>query len=131
MMILAYLLKTSLAWRGVEVWLRMVVPTAAAAKGAHANVSRLIEETRTGASLDVIVANGRPFDEILRETSHDADLVLLGMAAPENEADFVAYYEQLRTRARGLPSTVFVLAAEEIAFREVLLQRDHEATEVS
>ncbi|MCH8961965.1 MAG: Na-K-Cl cotransporter [Bacteroidetes bacterium] len=131
MMILAYLLQTSLSWRGVEVWLRMVVPTEAAAEGARTNVSRIIDETRTGASLDVIVADGRPFDQILRETSHDADLVLLGMAEPSGDtADFVAYYEQLRTRTRGLPSTVFVLAAEEIAFREVLLQRDREATEV-
>jgi hypothetical protein len=127
MMILAYLLQTSLSWHGVEVWLRMVVPTAAAAEGARANVLRIIEETRTGASLDVIVANGRSFDHILRETSSDADLVLLGMAEPmDDTADFVAYFEQLRTRTRGLPSTVFVLAAEEIAFREVLLQRDAE-----
>lgn len=127
MMILAYLLQTSLSWRGVEVWLRMVVPTAAAAEDARANVLRIIEETRTGASLDVIVANGRSFDHILRETSSDADLVLLGMAEPmDDTADFVAYFEQLRARTRGLPSTVFVLAAEEIAFREVLLHRDAE-----
>ena len=131
MMILAYLLQTSVAWRGVEVWLRMVVPNANAAEGARANVSRLIEETRTGASLDVIVANGRSFDDILRETSRDADLVLLGMASPTNEADFVIYYESLRTRAAGLPSTVFVLAAEEFAFREVLLQRDTASDEVT
>ncbi|MFB3132325.1 MAG: Na-K-Cl cotransporter, partial [Rhodothermales bacterium] len=68
MMILAYLLQTSLSWRGVAVWLRMVVPTESAAEGARANVSRIIDETRTGASLDVIVANGRSFDQILRET---------------------------------------------------------------
>ena len=80
----------------------------------------------------MIQPNGRSFDQILRETSHDADLVLLGMAEPSGDTDdFVAYYEQLRTRTHGLPSTVFVLAAEEIAFREVLLQRDHEATEGS
>ena len=131
MMILAYLLQTSVAWRGAEVWLRMVVPDETAAEGAHANVSRLIEETRTGGSLDVIVARGRSFDDILRETSHDADLVLLGMAPPINEADFVLYYESLRTRAAGLPSTLFVLAAEEIAFREVLLQRNTVPDEVT
>ena len=131
MMILAYLLQTSVAWRGVDVWLRMVVPNEAAAEGAHANVSQLIEETRTGASLDVIVADGRSFDDILRETSHDADLVLLGMAPPIDKGDFVLYYESLRTRAAGLPSTVFVLAAEEIAFREVLLQRDTVSDEVT
>jgi hypothetical protein len=129
MLILAYLLRTSLSWRGVEVWLRMVVPTQAAAEAARDNVTGVIEEIRTGASLDVIVANGRSFDQVLLETSQDADLVLLGMAEPTEDVDFVAYYKQLRTRTQGLPSTVFVLAAEEIAFREVLLQQDTAADE--
>ena len=69
----------------------------------------------------MIVADGRPFDEILRAASADADLVFLGMAAPDSvDGDFEAYYARLRERTAGLPSTVFVLAAEEIAFGQVL-----------
>ncbi|MFQ5572472.1 MAG: Na-K-Cl cotransporter, partial [Rhodothermales bacterium] len=122
MMILAYLLQSSLAWRGVEVRLCMVVPSETAAQDAQANLSSIVHHIRTDFIPEVLVARGRPFDEILRETSKDADLVLMGMAEPND--DFEAYYEQLRERTQGLPSTVFVLAAEEIAFREVLLQRD-------
>ncbi len=123
MMILAYLLQTSLPWQDVEVRIRMVVPTEAAAEGAHANLAAIVERIRTGARPDVLVADGRPFAQILRESSADADLVFLGMAEPQD--DFVDYYQQLRARTEGMPSTVFVLAAEEIAFREVLLQREH------
>ncbi len=123
MIILAYLLHTSLRWRSSEIFLKVVVPTEAAAEATQANLAPIVEQTRTGATLDVIVGHGRPFDAILREASADADLVFLGMAAPDPEAtndDFERYYEQLGERTAGLPSTVFVLAAEEIAFGQVL-----------
>lgn len=122
MMILAYLVQTDLSWPEAQVHLKMVVPNETAARRARANLRPTIAQLRTGAELDVIVGNGRPFEEILRATSKDADLVFLGMAAPDG--DFTAYYEKLRARTKGLPSTVFVLAAEEIAFREVLMQND-------
>ena len=51
-------------------------------------------------------------------------LVFMGIAQPDR-GDFEEYYARLRSKTEGLPSTVFVLAAEEIAFREVLLRYDH------
>ncbi|MEX2400281.1 MAG: Na-K-Cl cotransporter [Rhodothermales bacterium] len=119
MMLLAYLIRTDLSWRGAVVRLKMVVANESAAEDARANVTALLAETRTGAELDVIAAHGRPFVDILYESSHNADLVFMGMAEPND--DYVSYYEQLRKRTEGLPTTVFVLAAEEIAFDEVLL----------
>ncbi len=119
MVILAYLLHTSLDWRGSEIRLKVVVPTDAAAEATRANLTPIVAQTRTGAHLDVIVGAGRPFDAILRDASTDADLVFLGMAAPSGD-DYEAYYQQLRARTEGLPSTVFVLASEEIAFGQVL-----------
>ena len=44
----------------------------------------------------------------------------MGMATPG--ADFRGYYESLLSRVEGLPTTVFVLASEELAFDEVLLR---------
>jgi len=122
MMILAYLLRTSLHWRGAEVRIKMITPTAEAAVVAHHNLERVMSELRTGALPDVLVAGGRPFDEILHASSRDADLVFLGMAEPQG--DFAAYYEQLQRRVSGLPTTVFVLAAEDLAFGEVLLPQE-------
>ena len=127
MMILAYLLQTSLSWRDAKVRLRMVVPTELAARDAHTNLTAIVEKIRTGAIPDVVVANGRSFDSILRESSKDADLIFLGMAEPKD--NFVEYYKQLRARTEGLPTTVFVLAAEEIAFREVLIQHEEKPGE--
>jgi amino acid transporter len=118
MMILAYLLQSSLRWRGVEVRIKMVVPNEAAARGAEKNLASLLERIRTGARHEVLIADGRPFESILHESSKDADLVMLGMAEPDE--DFATYFEALRLRTRGLPTTMYVLAAEEIGYGEVL-----------
>jgi hypothetical protein len=125
MLILAYLLQSSLLWRDAQVRLKMVVPNEEAAREARKNLAAMAERTRTGAEPHVLAANGRPFFDILQESSSDADLVFMGIAQPE-AGGFEKYYAELRERTEGLPSTVFVLAAEEIAFREVLLRYDHQ-----
>ena len=122
MMLLAYLIQTSLSWSEAAVRVKIVVPSEAAAEDARRNLTALVSSTRIGASTHVIVSGGRPFDEILRESSADADLVFMGMAEPSD--DFAAYYEGLVQRTEGLPTTAFVLAAEEIAFGEMLLEQE-------
>ncbi len=119
MLILAYLLKTSLDWRSAELTIKMVVPTAEAAAGAASNLSEIVTSTQTGARTEILVADNRPFSEILRASSSDADLVFVGMAEPSG--DYSAYYESLQERTRGLPTTILVLAGENIPFGEVML----------
>lgn len=123
MKILSYLLQTSLPWRGAEVRLKIVAPDEEAAAEMERNFLPIVSQLRTGATLDVIVSDGRSFDEVFRDTSHEADLVFLGMAEPEQTDDFVDYYRLMRERTDGMPSTVLVLAAEDIAFGEVLVQQ--------
>jgi amino acid transporter len=124
MLILAYLLQSSLRWQRARVRLMMVVPDEDAATEARKNLEAMAQRTRTGAEPHVLASNGKPFFDILQESSADADLVFMGIAKPE-EGEFEEYYTNLRERTEGLPTTVFVLAAEEIAFREVLLRYDH------
>jgi DNA-binding LytR/AlgR family response regulator len=107
----------------------MVVPDDEAAKDARKNLEAMAARTRTGAEPHVLAANGRPFFDILQGSSRDADLVFMGIAKPK-AGEFEDYSAELRERTEGLPSTVFVLAAEEIAFREVLLRYDHEMDRV-
>jgi hypothetical protein len=119
MLIMAYLLRTSLEWRMAHVRIKMVVPTTEAAAGAERNLSELVSATRTGAQTEILVSDNRPFSEILRESSADSDLVFLGMADPGPE--FESYYESLQERTRGLPTTVLVLAGETLPFGDVML----------
>jgi len=127
MMILADLLKTSSTWRNSEVVVKMVVPTDAAVNGTRNNLTTLVEDLRTGATTEVIVADGRPFGEIFRESSSSADLIFLGMAKPEDK--FISYYGNLKTMIEGLPSTILVLASEELAFEEILLKSEPKTSE--
>jgi len=120
MMTLAYLLKTSLRWRDAELRVKIAVPDESAAQDAEANLSRLMAGFRTGAITEVLVLRGRPFETVLRESSQGADLVLMGMRNPDETEDYASYYWQLNERTEGLPTTAFVLAAEELEFGEIL-----------
>ncbi|KPQ38604.1 MAG: hypothetical protein HLUCCO16_11875 [Phormidium sp. OSCR] len=76
-----------------------------------------------GATTQVLLAEGRPFPEILQESSTNTDLVCLGVAKPGEDTDaFADYYGRLQTMASGLPTTLFVLAAEGTSFEDVLQQ---------
>ncbi len=123
MLLLAYLLRTSSQWRGAEIFLKLVVPNEMAAQAARANIQRMAEGLRIGARTQVIIAEGRPFPKILQESSATADLVCLGVAKPGDDVDgFADYYGRLQEMAAGLPTTLFVLAAEGTSFEDVLQQ---------
>lgn len=123
MLLMAYLLKSDIEWRRVQIFLKLMVPDAAAAETTRENVDRLISEVRIDAISQVLVSEGRSFYDLLHESSRDADLIFLGMARPADDFDFRAYYENLQTRTADLPTTVFVLAAPGFAFGELLSDR--------
>ncbi len=123
LMVLGHLLKTSLAWRHAEIRLKMVVSTESAAERARRNLTELLEQTRTDLVPTVLVSDGAPPLERLRASSKEADLVLMGLATPER-GDYAAYLADVRKQTPDLPCTVFVLAAEDMAFREVLFRQD-------
>ena len=118
MLILAYLLRTHVGWRDAEIRLKLVVPDEAAAAAARGNLDRLVGGLRIGAGPEVLVSQGRSFEQILRTSSADADLVFMGMAEPGD--DFADYMERIQARTEGLPTTILVLAAQDVAFAEVL-----------
>lgn len=126
LMILAYLLQSSRKWWDAKVNIKMVVDEPKAVADVQQNLTHILEKIRIDAEPEVLVSNGRSFDKVLHESSQGADLVLMGMAEPgkTDEEGFVTYYEDLHNRLTNLPTTIMVLAAEEISFGEVLMQQD-------
>ena len=120
MLLLAYLLRTDINWRNAKIYLKLVVPDQEAAAAAQENMSNLSQNLRIAVIPKVIVAEGRSFDEILYSSSRNSDLIFLGMAKPSENFD--RYYEKLQDRVSDLPSTIFVLAAPDFAFGEVLTE---------
>ncbi|MGF1536505.1 MAG: amino acid permease [Elainellaceae cyanobacterium] len=121
MLLLADLLRNNITWRNADIFLKLVVPNEAAAQSADSNLKALVQDLRVNAHTQVIVSNDRPFDKILHESSAQADLIFLGMAIPSDRYD--EYYERLQQRAIGLPTTIFVLAAGDFSFTEVLAEK--------
>jgi amino acid transporter len=120
MLLLAYLLRSDIDWRNAQIYLKLVVADDAAAVAANNNLKNFVQKLRIDLIYEVLIAKGRSFTEILRQSSEDADLIFLGMARPQD--NFMDYYENLQRRVSDLPSTVFVLAAPNFAFGEVLTE---------
>ncbi len=120
MLVLAYLLRTSIEWRGAEINLKLMVNDEMAAQAARSNLNNLVQQLRIGATPKVIISDGKSFPDILQYHSKRADLVFLGMALPTAVDDYSQYYEKMQKIVEGLPPTIFVLAAPNFAFSEVL-----------
>ncbi len=118
MLLLAYLLRTDINWRSAKIYLKLVVSDETAAAAARDNLHNFSQKLRIDVIPKVIVARERSFPEILHQSSRNADLIFLGMAAPSE--NFTQYYEELQAKVADLPSTIFVLATSEFAFGEVL-----------
>ncbi len=119
MLTLAYLLQTSVDWRGAEVRVKMVVPTPEAAAGARPNLEAIVGSMRSGATAEVLVSDGRSFVDIMKDSSRGADFILMGMREPDE--GFQAAYERMRDAVEGMPTAAFVLAAEDMPFGEIVV----------
>lgn len=119
MMTLAYLLQSSLSWQHVELNIKMIIPEESGAHEAEANLSSLIGTTRIQANTQVLVKQGDPF-ELIENASQNADLVFLGIPNPEKVSNFQEAYTKLMQKTSKLPTTAYVLAAEELEFRDLL-----------
>ena len=122
MMILVYMLQNSISWKGAEIHLKIIVELEDAVDEIRANMRDIVNQIRFEAEIDVTVSRGETFAEVFKKTSKDADLILLGMATPGK--DFTSYYENMLSLTEDMPTTVFVLAGQEISFGEVLIPQD-------
>ncbi len=119
MIILAHLLKRSMDWKQAKIRLNMVVKSDVAGDEARKNITQLLKKVRIDIEDNVIVSQGESFEYILRNTSKNADLIILGLAAPEE--NFLEYYEKFIDKTSDNPSIMYVLASQDINFEEVLL----------
>lgn len=121
MLLLADLLLTDIQWSKADLHLKLMVQDRAGAEAAQTNIDRLLRQLRIEAKAQIVESAGRPFHVVLKETSQHADLLFLGMAPPDDK-DYAEYYRTMQQRTAGLPATVFVLAAPDFAFVDVLSQ---------
>lgn len=118
MIILGYLLQKSHDWLATEVNLRMIVRDKESVEEVKENLKNITSSFRISMNIDVLIADNRPFEEIARKESAGADMIFLGLAEPGE--NFLEYYVNLTKKLSGFPTTVFILASQELRFDDVL-----------
>lgn len=124
MVILAHLIRSSRRWPGAEVNIHMLVNNPEAKDKVQANLEKMISGFRIKANMYVRTFDGYKFEEILHDTSSEADLVLLGLKKPEMGSSYEQYYDRIKELSEPLPTTLFVHASENMPFEEVLISEE-------
>ncbi len=108
MLLLAYLLSRNTEWRHARIRVLSVASNQMAKEQTERFLAKLIPEIRIAAEIEVMI---KPEDmsvvEMIHEESAAVDLVILGLALPE-EGQESAYAERIAELAEGLPSCFFV-----------------------
>jgi amino acid transporter len=115
MLLLSYLLSLNREWEHAQITLRTIVERAEDQEAMADSMAKLVPETRINAITDIIV---KPPDttvtELMHRTSHNADIVFLGLRDPEPGAE-AEYASRMNKLVSGFRTTIFVRNAEEFA----------------
>ncbi|MFC1498323.1 Na-K-Cl cotransporter [Verrucomicrobiota bacterium] len=119
MLALAHLLKQSPGWRSAELVLKSIIKEPEQRPETLERLEDFISKVRLTAKAEVLIEGTGGIFETMRTSSQGADLVLMGMRAPEQDEPvdkYSRYYESLLAHTEGLPPAALVLAAEEMDF---------------
>ncbi len=107
-LLLAYLLTCNIEWRTARIRILSLASSELMAERTRNFLLRLIPEIRINAEIDVQLREpDSSLREIMQRESAEADLVLLGLACPE-EGKESEYAERLAELTEGLPSCFLV-----------------------
>jgi amino acid transporter len=120
---LAYQIQKSPVWKESKLIIKTIANTADEREAALERLESFIEEQRIPAEAEVLIKSMPSFYDIIRESSDRASLVLMGMRPPgenETQEEYSRYYGNLMEATKAMPPCAFVLAAEDIEFRQVI-----------
>ncbi len=122
MLLLSHLMTISPIWKNSEIKIMNIVNNKTQKKEAETNIKKLSKESRINASPFVIVKpSEKTFEQIIHETSKDADAVFMGLNTPEKGEEEI-YAHKLKNLISGL-KTVFFIKNSSI-FQGQLLQTE-------
>lgn len=108
MLLLAYLLSRNTEWRNASIRILSIASSPLIKEQTERFLAKLIPEIRIAAKIDVMLKReGVSIREMIHSESAGVDLVILGLASPE-EGEEADYALQLAKLAEGLPSFFFV-----------------------
>jgi hypothetical protein len=108
MLLMAYLLNRNPVWRDARIRIKSIASNDLMKSQTERFLAELIPEIRINATVEVMVkAEGESVVDIMHRESAGADVVMLGLATPE-EGDEEKYAERLVELAEGMPTCFFV-----------------------
>lgn len=108
MLLLAYLLSRNAEWRNARIRVLSIASNKMAEEQTRRFLAKLIPEIRIDAEIEVLIkSEDRSVREMIHAESSAVDLVILGLALPE-EGKEDAYAARIAELADGLPSCFFV-----------------------
>ena len=120
MLLLAFLLKSDIAWRTSDIRVITVVNRAETVVGAQASLQHMIREARVDAAPHVIVRGGRDIKEIMEEESQRTDLAVIGFRFPADDEPAWKYFRHYEDLLSRLPTAVIVNSARDFEDEPVL-----------
>jgi amino acid transporter len=126
MLALGYMLQTSPEWRGSSLRLKTIAKDDKEREVVHKEIEEFLKGARLLVEPEVVVHPyvESPLPTTIRETSADADLVMIGMRPPEEEEtaeEYSRYYAQLMERTANYPLLAIVLASEDLKFQDIFV----------
>ncbi|MEO1174264.1 MAG: hypothetical protein AAFX94_19765, partial [Myxococcota bacterium] len=124
MLLLAFLLTVHPRWRGAKVEVITVVESETAKAKTEVAIRKVLANARLDAEPTVIVRQGRPLPEIMREVSPRADLAIIGIRIPDDEAGVDPFFDRMSAMLEEMPSTILVRSAKNFIGTPVLFDQD-------
>ena len=123
MLTVAYMLQTSPEWRNSKLVLKSIVRSESEKESAMKSLKSLICDGRLDIKVEIIIRENWQADlkKTIRNSSLDADLVIMGMRPPEEETieERKEYFDRIMQMTAGFPPTLFVMAAQELDFAAI------------
>lgn len=121
MLAFAYCIHRSEGWGKTRLNLKLIAHEDRAERERE-NLQRFLNAARIEAGYEILINNGRPPLDIIREGSAKANMVFLGMRPPrddESPESYGKYFLDLQRRLDFAAPTVFVLSAEHMDFKKI------------
>jgi hypothetical protein len=124
MIILSYMLQKNPSWKGSTLSLKTAISKEEEAKEIRDKVETFMHLARIQFETEIILhKKGNIFETTIKHSSKDADLIFLGIKAPDDSEtveQYGEYFQQVMEKTSHFPSIAYVLASEEIDFRKIL-----------
>jgi len=126
MLALSQLIKTSGKWSDCKTLLKSIVQDEEEREDRNEVLKEFIDTQNISAEPEVIVGNGSPVFSTMSSNIDEINIVFLGLRTPgegETTEEYCEYYKDILEKTKNFPTTMMVLASQDIEFNRLFSQK--------